>query len=161
MTRISRMTLVLFTALLLQVTLVPQILFWGRSADLLLLLAIASGVIAGPDRGAMVGFAAGICTDLIVQTPFGLWALVGTLVGYAAGNLAGTPFASGPVARAVVAFMVSGAGVATFVVLALLIGQEQLVELRLVNIVLVVAVANAILSPLAFKVVRWGLEPAR
>ena len=51
----------------------------------MLLLPIAAGYAAGPDRGAVFGFFAGLVADLFLPTPFGLSALVGCLLGYATG----------------------------------------------------------------------------
>ena len=55
--------------------------------DAMLLLTIVSALIAGPERGAVLGFAAGVLVDLTLQTPFGLSALVLCLVGFAVGQL--------------------------------------------------------------------------
>ena len=39
----------------------------------MLLLAVCAGFVGGPDEGALVGFAAGLISDLFLQsTPFGL-----------------------------------------------------------------------------------------
>ena len=57
----------------------------GAAADLLLLMAIAAGMVGGPDDGAVVGFFAGLLLDLLVQAPLGLDALVYCLIGYLVG----------------------------------------------------------------------------
>ena len=58
----------------------------GVSADLLILLAVVGGLTLGPDRGAIVGFAAGLSYDIFLQSPLGLRALVFCLVGFVAGR---------------------------------------------------------------------------
>ena len=74
-----RLALVLFGGLVLQTAVVPHFAVAGRIVDVMLLLAVCAGMLAGPERGATVGFFAGVGTDLIVQTPFGMWALAATL----------------------------------------------------------------------------------
>jgi rod shape-determining protein MreD len=85
-----RLALVLFTAVLLQVAVMSDLTVMGQSGDLVLLVAVAAGSVSGPDRGATFGFAAGLAYDLLlVDTPFGLNALVYALVGYGVGVVAG------------------------------------------------------------------------
>lgn len=81
-----RFGLVLFTALVLQAAVMADLLAFGQFGDLLLVLAIAAGLVGGPDRGATLGFVTGLFYDLIVvDTPFGLSALVYAVVGYGVG----------------------------------------------------------------------------
>ena len=70
-----RTSLILVVVLTLQLGVAGSVALFGVQADLLLLLGVAAGVAAGPDRGAAIGFAAGIAYDLMLQTPFGLSAL--------------------------------------------------------------------------------------
>ena len=70
---------------LVQVAVVSQLRVDRISADVLLLISVACGVAAGPDRGALVGFFAGLGYDIFLQTPFGLSALVYCVVAYGVG----------------------------------------------------------------------------
>lgn len=79
--------LVLVAALLLQLSLVSDLHLLGAVGDMLLLVTIASGLVDGPDRGATMGFAAGLLYDLVLDTPFALSALTYALVGFAVGML--------------------------------------------------------------------------
>ena len=60
-----RLALVLFGGLVLQTAVVPHFAVAGRIVDVMLLLAVCAGMLAGPERGATVGFFAGVGTDLI------------------------------------------------------------------------------------------------
>jgi rod shape-determining protein MreD len=82
-----RLGAVLLSALVLQASVLSELRVADVSIDLLLALAIAAGLTGGPDRGAVVGFVAGLLTDLLVQTPFGLAALSYAATGYVAGLL--------------------------------------------------------------------------
>ncbi len=112
-------------------------------ADLLLLVAIAGGIAAGPDRGAAIGFAAGIAYDLMLQTPFGLSALTYALVAYLVGSLQDSVLRAAwwiPVATATVASM---AGVILYGVLGTVLG-EDLVGWELLRIAVIVGLLNTI-----------------
>ena len=82
-----RTSFVIITALTLQLGVLSSFAPFGVQADLLLLVAIGGGIAAGPDRGAAIGFAAGIAYDLMLQTPFGLSALTYAIVAYLVGSL--------------------------------------------------------------------------
>ena len=56
-------------------------------ADVMLLLVLASGMVAGPRTARLCGFFIGVVYDLMLRTPFGLSALTYALIGYAAGYL--------------------------------------------------------------------------
>ena len=82
---LGRTALVLLSALLLQVSVMSDLPAFNAVGDLMLLMAIAAGSVGGPDRGATYGFAAGLAFDLMVVTPFGLYALTFAVAGYLAG----------------------------------------------------------------------------
>ena len=78
---IVRVALVVVSAAMFQRGLFTQITIAGVQGDVLLLLAIAGGIALGPDRGAIIGFIAGLTFDLFLYSPLGLRALVFCLVG--------------------------------------------------------------------------------
>ena len=82
-----RTSLILVIALTIQLGMAPGFELFGVQCDLLLLVAICGGIAAGPDRGAAIGFAAGLTYDLFLQTPFGLSALTYAIVAYLVGGL--------------------------------------------------------------------------
>ncbi|MGH9137092.1 MAG: rod shape-determining protein MreD, partial [Acidimicrobiales bacterium] len=123
--------------------------------DIVLLVPIAAGIAAGPERGATAGFAAGLLVDLVVTTPFGLFALTYCLTGYAVGALqAGVLRATWwlPVAAAAAG---SALGVVLFALVATVLGVEGLLDADLGRAVAAVALPNAVLVLPALRVVRW------
>ena len=72
---VARTALVLFAALVLQLGLFDQLRVFSVHAELLLAVAVATAVAWGAERGAIVGFAAGLLTDLILPGRFGVTAL--------------------------------------------------------------------------------------
>jgi rod shape-determining protein MreD len=150
-----RTSLILVVALTVQLGIAPSLGIFGVQGDLLLLVAIAAGVAAGPDRGAAIGFAAGIAYDLMLQTPFGLSALTYAIVAYLVGGLQDSVLRAAwwiPVATATAASMV---GVILYGVFGTVLG-EDLVGLSLLRIAIVVGVLNTIAAPLVVKAMRWA-----
>lgn len=85
---LRRGALLVLGVLVVQVGVVSDLEAFGAFGDLMLLTALAAGSVGGADRGATYGFAAGLAYDLLLDTPFGLSALVYALVGYGAGMAA-------------------------------------------------------------------------
>ncbi|MEW6154241.1 MAG: rod shape-determining protein MreD [Actinomycetota bacterium] len=159
-----RVPLVLLLALVVHTTVFPSLRIAGVMPDLMLLVAIAAGLTAGPGLGAAVGFASGVLADLVLPTPLGLSALVFTLTGYAVGIAKGGLLLSAWWFPGVVAFVASSLGVAAYALIGSMIGERGLLTGRLPTIMLVVAVLNALLAAPVVRLVRWaaaGLSPGR
>ncbi len=149
--------LVLAIALVLQVSLVARFSLDGARGDLLLLATLAAAVAAGPEKGAIVGFGAGVAFDLVLTTPFGLSALVYCVMGYVVGSFQGSVLRVGwwmPVASVAIG---SAAGVVIYAMIGVVLGQATLSGPPLATIVAVVAVLNGLLAPLATRSLRWAL----
>lgn len=133
----------------------------GIAPDFMMLLAVSAGFAGGPDRGAAVGFAAGLLSDLYLQgTPVGLTALAGCLVGFAVGwgrtQVLTTRLALAPIVAAAGTVV----GVAIFVVIGYLVGQSQLIvpgKSWLVQVAFIEAVYSAIFSLPAVGLMSWAL----
>ena len=152
--RAVRLGLVLLPVLTVQTTWMAELRPFGAPGDLLLLLAIAGGLAAGPVRGAVVGFVAGLAMDLFLLTPFGLSALTYLAVGYAVGTVHAGVLRSAPWIPVAAGFVASAAGIVFFVILGQLVGQHfRLPELP--RVVAVTAVINAVLVLPAMFVLRW------
>ena len=150
-----RTALVLVLALTLQLGMASSITFFGVQGDLLLLVAIAAGIAAGPDRGAAIGFGAGIAYDLMLQTPFGLSALTYALVAYLVGSLQDSVLRAAwwiPVATATAATVL---GVILYGVVGTVLG-EDLVGWDLLRIAALVGVLNTIAAPFVVRTMRWA-----
>ena len=153
-----RVGLVLAATLVLHLTLLSRLQIEDVRPDALLLVALMAGLIAGPERGAIVGFCAGLLADLFLLTPFGLSALAYCLVGFAVGSLQTGILRAAwwiPVATAAVA---SAAGVVLYAVLGAMVGQPQFVSPHLAVVAAVVAFMNGALAPAASRVVGWAFR---
>jgi rod shape-determining protein MreD len=157
--RAVRFGLVLLPVLTVQTTWMAELRPFGVPGDLLLLLAIAGGLVGGPVRGAIIGFVAGLAMDLFLLTPFGLSSLTYLAVGYAVGSVHAGVLRSAPWIPVVAGFLASAVGVVFFVILGQLVGQQfRLPELP--EIVLVTAAINTVLVFPAMFVLRWVEQAA-
>ena len=127
---------------------------------LVVLLPILAGVIGGPSRGAAMGFGAGLVADLFLPTPYGLSALVGSLVGFGSGvatlMLNRSAWWLPPLAA------LGGSAVYELIYASLgsVLGQPQMLHVDLFRIVVVVSVTNAVLALPAMRIVAWAMPAA-
>ncbi|MEO7557040.1 MAG: rod shape-determining protein MreD [Acidimicrobiales bacterium] len=160
--RVTRAALALFTVLVLQTTLFADLAVFGVHADIVLLYAIAAGIIAGPDKGALAGFAAGLGYDLLViGTPVGLYALAYCLTGYAVGTLQSTVLRASWWIPMVSAMGASALGVAAFAIIGSVLGQPDFLDRRVAKVAIVVALINGALVLPALRVARWAAPAER
>ena len=152
-----RVPLVALVVVALQSSVLTELHPFGVTADAMLLLAVCAGLLGGPEKGAVVGFAVGLLFDLVLDTPFGLSALTYCVVGYATGYVqTGVERAAWWLAMPAV-LAASAAGIVLETALGTLFGLEGLVRLRMLLVVVVVGVINGLLAPVALRVMRWAL----
>jgi rod shape-determining protein MreD len=151
-----RLGLVLVSAVVLQVGVFSQVTVAGGRPVVLLLLAVAGGCTLGPERGAVVGFAAGLAFDLLTTAPVGLSAGVFCVAGHLTGRYR-------PAARrlpwwqfAAVVGLASALAYLGLVVTGWILGQRGMAPERLAASLLVVSVVNAALAPLARTALAWA-----
>lgn len=155
----ARVALVVITALLFQVCLFARFSYEGAQPDVMILLAIAAGFVAGPEKGAVVGFASGLVFDVVLTTPFGLSAFVYTLIGYGVGVAGLSIVRSSWWIAPAVAAVASAAGMVVYALVGAVVGQATLSGPPLTAIVVVVASLNAVLAPVAVRAMRWARSP--
>ena len=152
---VARTSLMLAVALVLQQGLFNDLQLLGIHPELLLAIGVGAGVAWGAERGALVGFGAGLLTDLFLSGRFGIVGLSFGLAGYVAGLLSDTVARSSRWIDA--GFMAAGSalGVTLYAVIGGLFGLGTLSDPDLWRIVGVVSVTSAILSPLVVPLCRW------
>ncbi|MGI8792899.1 MAG: rod shape-determining protein MreD [Acidimicrobiales bacterium] len=151
-----RITLVVFAVVVLQLSLAPQLSPVGVHADLLLLLAVVAGIAWGPERGATLGFVAGLVADLFQQTPFGLSALVFCLVAFSVGSVQAGILRAAWWIPVLTAGAASALGVAAWAIAATVLGQPGLIGPRLAVVAGMVALWNGPLSIPMLRMVGWA-----
>lgn len=157
----ARLALVLLAALVVQVSVLDQIVVLGEHADVMVLLVGAAGLVAGPQRGAITGFVTGLVADLVVSTPYGLSSLAFVLVGFGFGLFRLAPAARETRSVQVAACMASGAlGTVLYAFLGALVGQPGMLGRTGLDAVVIVTLGSLVLAWPALAVVRWALGDA-
>jgi len=157
---VSWIVLVL-TALLLQSVVFGRLELAGAKPELIYLLAILSAYLEGPASGALTGFFGGMAQDFLLNQPKGITALTLTLVGYAVGSLRQYMPTPSPLLPVLLVAGATAVGVLFNGMFLYLIGRFDAGFAFLVRISVLSAVYNAILTPLAFPIVRWLIEGSR
>ncbi len=161
----GRAAIVVFAALVLQVCLLARFSYDGARPDVLVLVVIAAGFLAGPERGAQVGFAAGLAFDVVLTTPLGLSALIYTVIGFAVGTMSRSVVRSAWWIGPAVVAGASAAAMLVYAVVAQVLGQAGFDGPSIGAVVLVVTAVNLVLAPLALRATRWtqvgSIGPAR
>ena len=93
MSRTTLKTILIASAVLLQLIVAPNIAIGGVAPNFLLIVVVLVAMIDGPQSGAIAGFALGLTSDLIGVGAVGPWAFVLTLVGFLTGSLQRNLFA--------------------------------------------------------------------
>jgi len=153
---VMRWVLVLFTVFVLQIGVFSDLRLFGVHPDTMLLLAICAGLSVGAVRGAGIGFAAGLLSDLLLPGALGTSALAFALVGFAVGMAGDAVLRSSRLISVGITFVSSAAGVLLYAALAQLLGQRTMADPRLWVIVAIVSVFNALLCLPALAVCRWA-----
>jgi rod shape-determining protein MreD len=158
-----KLPLLVLVALVVHAQLLPDLRVEGVQPDLMLLLAVAGGIAAGPSAGAVLGFSVGLLTDLLfLDTPLGLSAMVFCLVGYAVGQLQAGVLRSSWWLPVITALAACAAGEALFALVGALFGQDELVTGRLPLVAGVVGLLDAALAVVVVPLTRRAFRgPAR
>jgi rod shape-determining protein MreD len=157
---LRRGALLIFAVLVVQVGVVSDLEAFEAFGDLVLLLAIAAGSVGGADRGATYGFAAGLTYDLLLDTPFGLSALVYAVVGYGVGMAYAWVIQPRWWFHLAAAFVGSVLAVVLAVVVTSLLGSSYAAG-EVVRIAAVVAAWNVALILPARRLVFWAVGDDR
>jgi rod shape-determining protein MreD len=156
-TDVARITLVLVTVLVVQHTLLDGVRVDGAHPDLMVLLPVAAGYAAGPERGAVFGFVAGLVADLFLPTPYGLSALVGCLLGYATGGATRGLVRSSWWLPPLVAAAATAAGLVTYAILGAVLGDPGMLKTYLAPALAVATPSAALLMVPILRLVAWAV----
>ena len=155
-----RMTVLVVVAVVLQLAVVSQITFWGANADLVPLVVLSVGLLAGPVTGSVVGFAAGVVVDMALVQTLGVSSLLLTGVGYLGGRYRELRDASHGLVPLFGGAVVTLAYAAAFSVTQFLLGVESPVSPLVIRDYLVEVVLNALIAIPVFGAVRALLRPS-
>ncbi len=158
LTNWSRLILVLVAALVVQVAVVDQVSIDAAHADVMVLLAAAAGLVAGPGKGGLVGFVVGLFADLILPTPYGLSSLAFVFVAFGTGMLVSAGKSATLLsARALVCAAAGAIGTLGYALLAAVFGQPGMLTKATLWSMLAVLVGGLVLSWPALWAMGWAL----
>jgi rod shape-determining protein MreD len=154
-----RVGLLVPAVVIVQIAAVSQIPLFGVNPDLIPLLVVSIGMLAGPIAGASAGFGAGLLVDLALGQTLGVSALVLVVIGHLAGraSLIRDPATLLPVALGAAAALAFSLG---FSVIQFLLGVDAPVSLELVRQILLTAVIASLVALPFHTFVRRVLVPA-
>ncbi len=157
--RLIRLALLLILLTVLQTAVFPHLRVAGVVPDLGLVAAVAIAVRYGPETGAIFGFAAGLASDLFLQTPLGLAALAFALTAYLVGAMQNALARPAPWMRPAIAV---GAGLVAgllFVGLGALVGQEQLFAVLSLRTIVLAAIYDGVVAVVIFPLAISVADP--
>lgn len=157
---VIRVGLVVFLAVLFQVTCVERIHVIGTAPDLLPLVVAAVAIYAGSVPGAVVGFATGLLLDLMIGVHLGGTSLTLTAVGYGVGRFREVRDpAHGLLPIPVGAAATTGYAVGSAAV-GFMLSIDATVSLVVLREMIVLIVINTVIALPVFALVRRVLRPA-
>ena len=155
-----RLAILAAVAVIVQTSALSQLSLFGASPDLVPLIVISAGLLAGPVAGAVTGFSMGLFFDFALLQTLGVSSLALVIVGHFAGRLRETvrdpqatllPLGAGAAGTAV-AFLV-------FSTMQFLLGVETPVSIDLFWQFLSTVLINTLLALPVHALVRRVLGP--
>jgi rod shape-determining protein MreD len=146
-----RMAGIVIITFLLQGVVLDSFTIGSLHVDITPLIGIAAGLVLGSEAGAITGFFSGLLFDTLVNTTFGISALVCTLCGFAAGFIQ-EDFKSYSAANTAlkVAFLTAFYQI-MWAIIDELTGAAGLFGLRFIGAVLLSCLVSAIFSNVAMR----------
>jgi rod shape-determining protein MreD len=159
-----RLALVVVLGVVVQISILTNLRIAGMHPEIIWLFPLCAGLIGGAELGSIAGFGAGLALDCLQPTPFGLTALVATLIGYFAGLLAERSGFTGDGSAWWVTpglgVLASVSGTLAYGLLGFVFGEDQFTGINYLVLVPVVAVAAGLLAIPVWFVVNWALGDA-
>jgi len=151
-----KVPLIVLLVLTVQTTWLSSLRNAGVHSDAMLLVPIAGGIVGGAESGALAGFLAGLAADVFLQTPFGLSALVYSLVGFGVGAVQGNVIRAAWWISPLTAIIASAGGIVLYGLVGATVGQSQLLHADLPVIAGWVAVVNGVLAIPVVRLMQWA-----
>ena len=155
---VVRLFVLVVTVVVLQIAVVSQINVFDANADLLPLVALSIGLLAGPVAGATLGFLLGLVADMALLQTLGVTSLLLIGVGYLAGRYRELRDATHKMVPPLGGLVATLAYAATFALVQFLLGVESPVSPLVIRDILVGVVLNALLAVPVFAAVRGFLR---
>jgi rod shape-determining protein MreD len=157
---VVRIALLLVGAVVLQLSFLSEISFFGGTPDLMPVVVVCLGLLGGAVIGAVCGFAAGLLLDSALLQTLGVFALTLLAVGYLAGRYREGFEITSPLVPPALAAGLTLFGSFAFALIQLMLGVEAPVSVLVVRDIILQAVLSFALAVPVFPFVRRVLRPA-
>ena len=152
-----KLAAVYLIAIIVQLTVFIDVRVAGVAPELLALVAVIAGFFAGPERGPLIAFIAGVIWDVYLPTPLGVAAVTFALVAFAVASLEEGLFHDSRFQLVAVVGLASASTVIAYALIGELVGQRGLVDVEMLRVSLLVGLINAALTPVVAPMMRWAL----
>ncbi len=142
-----RLLVIGLLTMVLQVAAVSQFLLLGTSADIVVLLVMAVGLLAGPMWGALTGFGMGLLIDVALVRTLGVSSLILLTIGYWVGRYREQFDPASPLTPISLAAAATAAWAVGFSIMQFLLGVDRVGMALLWQIVAQVIVNSVIALP--------------
>lgn len=149
---------VFLVAIVMQLTVFIDVRVADVAPELLALVAVLAGFLAGPERGSTIAFGAGLLWDIWLPTPLGLAAMAFATVAFAVGSIEAGLFNDSRLQVSALAFLGTFAAVIAYALLGEVVGQRGLVDLELLRVALIAGVLNSLIAPFLVRPMTWALS---
>lgn len=153
--RAGLMALLVLTAVLVQLTVLPLLGLPGATPDLVAITVVGLGFVGGPVRGTVAGFAAGLLIDLLPPADglLGLTAVLLVVVGYLAGLLGQTE--RSPLAAVALAGLLCGGVVLGYALVGGVVADPRVSWERVPGLLLTQVAYAVVLAPFVLALITW------
>jgi rod shape-determining protein MreD len=155
-----RIALVVFAAVLLQLSFFSYLSFFGSIPDLMPVVVATLGLLGGAVVGAVVGFAAGLLLDSALLQTLGVSSLALLAIGYMAGRYREGYEFSNSLAPPLIVGGLTLAYAAIFAALQIMLGVSTPVSLVILRDVVIKGLLGTILALAVYPLLRRILRPA-
>ncbi|HEY5586564.1 MAG TPA: rod shape-determining protein MreD [Ruminiclostridium sp.] len=151
--RIMLYSILIFTFVTTQVTLLNFISIFGVAPNLVIILIVSVSLLEGSVYGSTVGFFIGLCLDAVIGIALGYHALIGMLLGWSLGNINKRLFKENIFVMAICTFISTILFESAIIFASYLYRFEIDFFLTLKNIILPEALINSVLGMGVFWVI--------
>jgi rod shape-determining protein MreD len=154
-----RLALILFVAVLLQISFFSYLSFFGSIPDLTPVVVATLGLLGGAVVGAVAGFCAGMVIDSALLQTLGVSSLALLAIGYMAGRYREGYEFSNSLAPPLIVGALTLAYAAVFAALQIMLGVSTPVSLVILRDIVVKGLLGTLLALAIYPLVRRILRP--
>lgn len=150
---------IVFVSVLLQLSFFSQVPLLGSVANVVPVVVVSLGLLAGAVPGVVAGFLAGLLLDAALGSTLGVASLALMAAGYLAGRWREGYDIVSSLVPPLITGALTGVAAAAYAGLQLLLGVEAPVSLLILREIIVQALLGMLLAIPIFPLVRWALRP--